>query len=85
MWPKGKKCTFRVRECHFLGNHITLDEIKPRIEKIEAILNMAPPTTVKEVQLLNGKVATLSRILSRNAEKCRPFFQLLKSTKEMVV
>lgn len=62
-----------------------VDGILLRKEKIEAILNMVPLTTIKEVQRLNGKVEALSRFLSRSANKCRPFFQLLNSSKDQVV
>ena len=41
---------------------------------------MAPPRNVKEVQSLNGKVATLNRFVSRAMDKCLPFFRTLKNS-----
>lgn len=75
---KSKKSTFGVTEGQFLGFQITQEGIRARREKIGAILNMNPPRKIKEVQKLNGKVVVLSRFLSRSADTCRPFFQLLK-------
>ena len=48
------------------------------MDKIRAIIKMAPPKNVKEVQSLNGKVATLNRFVSRAMDKCLPFFRMLK-------
>ena len=36
-------------------------------------------TTVKEVQILNGSLATLNRFLSRSTDKCKPFFLAIKN------
>ncbi|XP_075670420.1 uncharacterized protein LOC142640228 [Castanea sativa] len=48
-------------------------------------MEMTPPKNVKEVQSLNGKVATLNRFVSRAMDKCLPFFcTLKKSFKRMV-
>ena len=33
---------------------------------------------IKEVQRLTGRIAALSRFLSRASDKCQPFFQVLK-------
>lgn len=67
---KEKKCAFEVREEHFLGYHITLEGIKPRMEKVEAVINMTPPKSIKEVQHLIGRVATLNKFLLRSIDKC---------------
>ena len=37
---------------------------------------------MKEVQSLNGKVATLNRFVSRATDKCLPFFRTLKKSFE---
>ncbi|GJW85139.1 reverse transcriptase domain-containing protein [Tanacetum coccineum] len=47
-------------------------------EKIEAVLQLPSPRTVKEVQSLNGKLAGLNRFLSKSAEKSLPLFKTLK-------
>ena len=50
--------------------------------KIQAIIEMAPPKNVKEVQILNGKVAALNRFISRVIDKCLPFFCTMKKSFE---
>ena len=39
---------------------------------------MQPPSNTKEVQRLTGRIATLSRFVSRSSDKCQPCFQNLK-------
>ena len=43
---------------------------------------LKPPNTIKEVQSLNGKIATLNRFVSRATDKCLPFFRTLKKSFE---
>ena len=45
---------------------------------MQAIINMASPKTVKEVQKLTGRIAALNRFISRATDKCLPFFKTLK-------
>ena len=52
------------------------------LDKIQAIMEMAPPRNVKEVQSLNGKIAALNRFVSRATDKCLPFFRTLKKSFE---
>nr|GEY93226.1 reverse transcriptase domain-containing protein [Tanacetum cinerariifolium] len=73
-----KKCSFGLAEGVFLGYVITPEGIKPCPDKIAAVLQLPSPQTVKEVQSLNGKLASLNRFLSKLAEKSLPLFQILK-------
>ena len=43
-----------------------------------AILNMTSPRTVKEVQKLTRRIASLNRSVSKATDKCLPFFKTLK-------
>ena len=52
--------------------------IEANLDKIKAVLDMLPPSNIKDIQRLTGRIATLSRFLSRTSNKCRPFFQVLK-------
>ena len=52
--------------------------IEANPDKIRAIIEMAPPRNVKEVQSLNGKVVALNRFVSKVMDKCLPFFRTLK-------
>ncbi|GKF76496.1 reverse transcriptase domain-containing protein, partial [Tanacetum coccineum] len=57
---------------------ISLEGIKPCPDKTEAMLQLPSPQTIKEVQSLNGKLASLNRFLSKSAEKSLPLFKTLK-------
>ena len=41
---------------------------------------MLSPSSIKEVQRLTGRIAALSRFVSRASDKCHPFFQILKKS-----
>ncbi|XP_019184571.1 PREDICTED: uncharacterized protein LOC109179516 [Ipomoea nil] len=51
-------------------------EVNP--EKAQNILKMQPPTSIKDVQRPNGRLAALNRFMSKLAEKSLPFFQVMK-------
>nr|GEU40504.1 reverse transcriptase domain-containing protein [Tanacetum cinerariifolium] len=73
-----KKCTFGAAEGMFLGYMINPEGIKPCPDKTEAMLQLPSPRTIKEVQSLNGKLASLNRFISKSAEKSLPLFKILK-------
>ena len=52
--------------------------IEANPEKVQAIINMASPKTIKEVQKLTGRIAAINRFVSRATDKCLPFFKTLK-------
>ena len=76
------KCTFGVMVGKFLGFTVSQRGIEANPDKIRAIMEMKPPRNVKEVQILNGKVAALNRFVSRATGKCLPFFHALKKSFE---
>lgn len=63
----------------FLGHVISRQGIETNLEKVQAILDMEVPNFRNDVQSLTGKMAALTRLVSRLMDKCTPFFQLLKS------
>nr|GEV17608.1 reverse transcriptase domain-containing protein [Tanacetum cinerariifolium] len=73
-----KKCSFGLVKGVFLGYVITPGGIKPCLDKTIAVLQLPSPRTIKEVQSLNEKLASLNRFLSKSAEKSLPLFQTLK-------
>nr|GEV42306.1 reverse transcriptase domain-containing protein [Tanacetum cinerariifolium] len=73
-----KKCAFGLAEGVFLGYVVTLEGIKPCSDKTAVVLQLPSPRTIKEVQSLNGKLASLNRFLSKAAEKSLPLFKTLK-------
>ncbi|GJW60747.1 reverse transcriptase domain-containing protein [Tanacetum coccineum] len=56
----------------------TPEGIKQCPDKTEAVLQLPSPRTIKEVQSLNGKLASLNRFLSKSAEKSLSLFKTLK-------
>ena len=76
------KCVFRVTAGKFLGFMVSQRGIKVNPEKIRVIVELAPPKTVKEMQSLNGKIVARNRFISRVADKCLPFFRILKKSFE---
>ena len=76
------KCVFRVTARKFLGFMVSQRGIKVNPEKIRVIVELAPPKTVKEMQSLNGKIVARNRFISRVADKCLPFFRILKKSFE---
>ena len=72
------KCAFGVFAEKFLGFTVNNQGIEANPDKIKAMLDMIPPSNVKEVQRLIGQVAALSRFVSKASDKCQPFFQVPK-------
>ena len=77
-----QKCSFGVGSGKFLGYIVNTRGIEANPAKIRALLNMKSPTKIKEVQSLTGKVAALSRFISKSTDKCVPFFNLLRGNKK---
>jgi hypothetical protein len=74
------KCVFGVSAGKVLGFLVSLRGIEANPEKIKAIEAMRPPARIKDVQNLTGSLATLSRFISRLAERALPFFKLLRKS-----
>ena len=75
------KCSFHVGSRKFLVYMITHHGIEVNPNQIKAINNLQPPWNPKEVQKLTGMIAALNRFISRSADRCIPFFQLLNKWK----
>ena len=72
------KCAFGVSARKFLGFIVNCRGIEANPDKIKVVLDMPSPSGIKEVQRLTGRIAALSRFVSRASDKCQPFFQVLK-------
>ncbi|GJY23977.1 reverse transcriptase domain-containing protein [Tanacetum coccineum] len=55
-----------------------LVEMHSKADRADAVLSLPSPRCLKDVQKLNGKLASLNRFLSKSAEKSLPFFKTLK-------
>ena len=72
------KCAFGVSVGKILGFIVNNRGIEANPDKIKSVLDMQPPSNTKEIQRLIGRIAALSRFVSRSSDKCRPFFQVMK-------
>ena len=72
------KCAFGVSAEKFFCFIVNNRGIEANPDKIKAVLDMPPPSNIKEVQRLIRRKATLSRFVSKASDKCQPFFQVLK-------
>ncbi|GJW06484.1 reverse transcriptase domain-containing protein [Tanacetum coccineum] len=59
----------------FLGYKVNTKGIKVYPDKAEAILGLPSQKSLKDVQRINGKLASLNRFLAKSAEKSLPFFK----------
>ncbi|KAI5344174.1 hypothetical protein L3X38_012051 [Prunus dulcis] len=73
-----------------IGNtmEVHVDDIQRAIEanpeKIQAILDMTIPKTVKDIQSFTGPVTTLTRFISKATDCYAPFFKALKGSKRSI-
>ena len=72
------KCTFGVSAEKFLGFIVNSRGIEANPYKIKVVLDMLPPSNIKEIQRLTGRIFALSRFVSKASDRCQPFFQVLK-------
>ncbi|GKV49226.1 hypothetical protein SLEP1_g55988 [Rubroshorea leprosula] len=75
------KCTFAIESGKFLRCVVSKKRIEVNPEKVQAVQQMEPPKTIKDVQRLTGRVAALHRFIARSAERCLPFFKALREPK----
>ncbi|XP_038985250.1 uncharacterized protein LOC120111619 [Phoenix dactylifera] len=78
------KCAFGVISGKFLCFVVTQRGVEANPEKIRALQEIVPSRTIKEVQRLTGRVAALGRFVFRSAERCLPFFKILKRPKNFL-
>ena len=74
----SSKYAFEVSSGKFLEFMVSQRGIEANLKKVRAILEMFSPKTVKEVQSLTRRVATLNKFVSKATDKCLPFFKTLK-------
>ncbi|XP_022642973.1 uncharacterized protein LOC111242702 [Vigna radiata var. radiata] len=72
------KCTFGVAGGKFLGFMLTSRGIEANPDKCEAVLKMASPSTLKDIQRLVGRLTALSRFVPKLAERIRSIVKKMK-------
>jgi hypothetical protein len=76
-----EKCVFGIHKGKVIGCLVSTKGMEANPDKINALIEMQDPVSVKDVQKLTGRVTTLNRFIPRAAERSLPFFQVLRSTK----
>jgi hypothetical protein len=72
-----KKCVFDMSSGKLLGYMVSSQGIDANPKKVEAIENLQPPQTRKEIQKLAGMMVALSQFISKLGERRMPFYRLL--------
>jgi hypothetical protein len=78
-----EKCVFGIHKGKVLGCLVSTKGIEVNPDKIKALIEMQDPISVKDVQKLSGRVAALNRFIPRAAKISLPFFQVLRSSKNV--
>ena len=69
--------TFRVSSRNFFDSLSHKEGSRP-IQTIQSYHQHEAPRTIKEIQILTGRVSTLNKFVSKATDKCLPFFRVLK-------
>ncbi|PKI58166.1 hypothetical protein CRG98_021454 [Punica granatum] len=71
------KCTFGARSGKLLGFVVSErgNEVDP--DKVKAIKELPPPSTVLEVRGFLGRLNYIARFIANLTDKCQPLFRLL--------
>jgi hypothetical protein len=77
MMLNPKKCMFGVSSGKLLGYMVSSQGIDMNPKKVEAIENLQPPQTRKEIQKLAGMMTVLNRFISKLGECGMTFYRLL--------
>jgi hypothetical protein len=78
------KCVFCMESDRLLGFIVSCQGIKVDSLKVEAILNLPPPSTLRQLQSLQGKTNFLRHFIPNYIEITRGFAQLLKKGSQFI-
>ena len=73
-----QKCVFGVESGKLLGFLVSKKGIEVDPAKAKAIIGMPPPTNLKELRSLQGRMQSIRRFISNLAMRCEPFNHLLR-------
>ncbi|GJU38385.1 reverse transcriptase domain-containing protein [Tanacetum coccineum] len=65
-----KKCTFEMQEGMFLGYKVSTNRLRACPDKADTVLSLPSPRCIKDVQNLNGKLASLKQDSVKISKKC---------------
>lgn len=73
-----QKSVSGVESGKFLGFIVNHRGIEANTAKIKTLMDMRSPRTVKEMQSLTIRIATLNRFVSKSSDKCQEFLKAIK-------
>ena len=73
-----QNCVFGVKFGKLLGFIISKKGIEVDPAKAKAIIDMPPPTNLRELRSLQGRIQSIRRFISNLAMRCEPFNHLLR-------
>ena len=74
---KPSKCDFFKTEINYLGHHISTDGMKPGLENLSGIAEMAPPTTTMGVRRFLGAPGFYQQFIKGYAKIAQPLNDLI--------
>ncbi|PKI53830.1 hypothetical protein CRG98_025771 [Punica granatum] len=72
------KCTFGVKSGKLLGFVVSEKGIEVDPDKVKAIMELHPPSTVCKVRSFLGRLSYIEHFIANLTEKCQPLFRLLR-------
>ena len=75
---RAKKCAFAMPELEYLGYHVSRKGIKPLYKKVQAMLKIQTPKTVKQLQSFIGLVNYYRDMWERCSHVLAPLSKLTK-------
>jgi hypothetical protein len=75
---KPKKCRFFRSSVKFLGHVVSENRVQPDPEKVSAVHQFPPPTSVKQLQSFLGLVSYYRRFVHHLASLAEPLYKLTK-------
>ena len=72
------KCVFGASAGKYLEFLVSQRGIEIDHNQIKPLIEMRTPQSRKDVQYLNGRLATLNRFISKASDRCLPFFKALR-------
>ena len=81
---KPEKCELGFKEIDFLGFHIRHNEVLPRKDNVQKLIDFPIPQTKKQVQRLLGIGNFNRRFVPKYAEVTRPLTKILSDTEKFV-
>ena len=79
---KLKKCSFAQESTVYLGHVVSGDGIEPEPAKLEAVKEIAPPTSVREIRMFLGFVGYYRRFINNFSAVAKPLNDLLRKANE---